>query len=138
MTREEAQEAWVKVCEIGFSDYSRLTRTQRVWFNLEPLCMGGLWDLYMNHQADRIEDMIEDLDYLGFSFVANQLRAFNQAYFPRGVPKGPDSRRAQLDQFPEEQVTQAIESLDAEFWKKSRELESALLDHIHQTGIGIV
>jgi hypothetical protein len=138
MTREEAQEAWVKVNEIGFSDYSKLTRKQRVWFNLEPLCMGGLWDLYMNHHADRIEDIIEDLEYLDFSFVANQLRTFNQAYFPRGVPKGPDSRRAQLDQFPEEQITQAIESLDAEFWKKSRELESALIDHIHQTGIGIV
>jgi hypothetical protein len=43
-----------------------------------------------------------------------------------------------LDQFPQEQVTQAIESLDAEFWKKSGQLESALLDHIHQTGIGVV
>jgi hypothetical protein len=138
MTREEAQEAWVKVCELGFSDYSQLTHAQRVWFNLEPLCLGGLWDLYMNHHADRIEDMIEDLDYLNFSFVSNLLRSFNQTYFPWGVPKGPDARRAQLDQFPEGQVTQAIESLDAEFWKKSGELESALLDHIHQTGIGIV
>jgi hypothetical protein len=136
MTREEAQEAWMKVCELGFSDYPRLTRAQRVWFNLEPLWLGGLWELYMNNHADRIEDIIEDLDYLDFSFVANQLRGFNQAYFPIGVPQGPDARRAQLDQFPEEQVTQAIESLDAEFWKKSRELESTLLDHIHQTGIG--
>jgi hypothetical protein len=138
MTRDEAQEAWVKVCELGFSDYTLLTRAQRVWFNLEPLCLGGLWDLYMNHHADRIEDMIEDLDYLNFSFVANQLRTFNQTFFPWGVPKGPDARRAQLDQFPQEQVTQAIESLDAEFWKKSGQLESALLDHIHQTGIGVV
>lgn len=138
MTRDEAQEAWVKVCELGFSDYTPLTRAQRVWFNLEPLCLGGLWDLYMNHHADRIEDMIEDLDYLNFSFVSNQLRTFNQVYFPIGVPKGPDARRAQLDQFPQEQVTQAIESLDAEFWKKSGQLESALLDHIHQTGIGVV
>jgi hypothetical protein len=138
MTREEAQEAWVKVCELGFSNYSQLSREQRVWFNLEPLSLGGLWDLYMNNHADRIGDMIEDLDYLNFSFVANQLRIFNEAYFPNGVPKGPDARRAQLDQFPEGQVTQAIESLDVEFWKKSRELESALLDHIHQTGIGKV
>jgi len=136
MTREEAQEAWVKVCELGFSDYPRLNRAQRVWFNLEPLSLGGLWDLYMNHHADRIEVIIEDLDYLNFSSLANQLRQFNQTYFPKGVPMGPDARRAQLDRFPEEQVTQSIESLDAEFWKKSRELESAILDHIHQTGIG--
>lgn len=36
MTREEAQSAWEKIVDTGFSDYNKLNRDQRVWFNIEP------------------------------------------------------------------------------------------------------
>ena len=136
MTREEVQSAWEKIVDIGFSDYQKLTRDQRVWFNIEPLTTDGLWDHYMNSGADKNADTIEDLEYLNFSSIANQLRKFNKKYFPKGVPEGPDARQEQLDTFPEEQLEENIDQMDDKFWDVSDDLERALLDHINKTGIG--
>lgn len=136
MTREEAQSAWEKIVDIGFSDYHKLTCDQRIWFNIEPLTTDGLWDHYMNSGADTNADTIEDLDYLNFPSIANQLRKFNRAYFSTGVPEGPDARQDQFDTFPEEQLEADIEEMDDKFWEVSDDLENALLEHINKTGIG--
>ncbi|WP_299252891.1 DUF4375 domain-containing protein [uncultured Cytophaga sp.] len=136
MTREEAQSAWEKIVDIGFSDYSKLTREQRVWFNIEPLTTDGLWDHYINHGADKNGDAIEDLEYLNFSSIANQLREFNKVYFPKGIPSGPNARQKQFDKFSEDQLENDIEEMDDKFWEICDDLEIALLDHINKTGIG--
>ena len=136
MTRDEAQLAWGKIVDIGFSNYQKLTREQRVWFNIEPLITDGLWDHYMNNGADRNSDTIEDLEYLNFSFIANQLRTFNKKYFPTGVPEGPDARQEQLDTFQEKQLEVDIEEMDDKFWQVCDDLENVLLDHINKSGIG--
>lgn len=136
MTREEAQPAWEKIVDLGFSDYEKLTREQRVWFNVEPLITDGLWDHYVNYGADTNSDTIDDLDFLSFHSVANQLRKFNTTYFPNGVPKGPDERQDELDKFPENQLLSDIEEMDSKFWKEADSLEKALLEHIIQIGIG--
>lgn len=136
MTREEAQSAWVKIVDTGFSDYKKLTRDQRVWFNIEPLTTGGLWDHYMNYGADRNADTIEDLEYLNFPSIATQLLGFNKTYFPHGVPEGPDARQEQFDKFPESQLQFDIDDMDDKFWDINDELEKALLEHINKTGIG--
>jgi hypothetical protein len=136
MTRDEAQPAWERIVDTGFSDYKKLTRDQRVWFNVEPLTTDGLWDHYMNSGADKNADTIEDLEFLNFSSIAGQLRKFNLTYFPRGVPEGPDARQEQFDKFPEEQLETDIEEMDDKFWKVCDDLETALLDHINKTGIG--
>lgn len=136
MTREEAQTAWGKIVDIGFSDYQKLTREQRVWFNIEPLTTDGLWDHYMNSGADKNADTIEDLEYLNFSSIANQLRKFNKKYFPKGVPEGPDARQEQFEKFPEDQLEKDIEEMDSRFWETCSDLENAVLDHINKTGIG--
>ncbi|WP_421750739.1 DMP19 family protein [Croceimicrobium sp.] len=136
MTREEAQPEWEKIVDMGFADYEKLSREQRVWFNVEPLTTDGLWDHYMNHGADKNSDTIDDLEYLNFSSVANQLREFNKTYFPNGVPAGPDARQDELDKFPEDQLENDIEEMDDKFWKESENLEKALLEHINHTGIG--
>ena len=136
MTREKAQDAWEKIVDLGFKDYNKLTREQRVWFNIEPLTTDGLWDHYMNHGADKNADTIEDLDYLNFNSVANQLREFNKRYFPDGVPEGPDAREEQFEKFDEDQLEDYIEEMDDKFWEISDDLESVLLEHIKNTGIG--
>lgn len=136
MTREEAQPAWERIVNLGFSDYSKLTQEQRVWFNIEPLTTDGLWDHYMNHGADKNADTIEDLEYLNFQSIANQLREFNKKYFPKGVPEGPDARQEQFDKFPEKELGEYIEEMDSRFWKVCDELENSLLEHINRTGIG--
>ena len=136
MTREEAQSAWEKIVDTGFSDYQELTRDQRVWFNIEPLTTDGLWDHYMNNGADKNADTIEDLEFLNFSTIAGLLRKFNQTYFPQGVPEGPDARQEQLDKFPESQLESDIEEMDNKFWEICDDLENALLEHINKTGIG--
>lgn len=136
MTREEAQPAWEKIVDTGFSNYEKLTREQRVWFNVEPLTTDGLWKHYMNYGAEKNFDTIDDLEYLNFHSVANQLREFNKIYFPNGVPEGPDARQDELDKFPEYQHENDIEEMDNKFWEKSDDLERALLEHINRTGIG--
>ncbi|KAA3624636.1 MAG: DUF4375 domain-containing protein [Flavobacterium sp.] len=136
MTRDEAQPAWVIIVDLGFSDYEKLNREQRVWFNVEPLTTGGLWDHYVNYGADKNSDTIDDLEYLNFHSVANQLRDFNRKYFPNGVPEGPDARQDEFDKFPENQLLKDIDEMDDKFWKISDNLEKTLLEHINQTGIG--
>lgn len=130
MTREKAQSAWEKIVDQGFSDYERLTREQRVWFNIEPLTTDGLWDHYVNHGADKNADTIEDLEYLNFHSIANQLREFNKVYFTKEVPEGPDARQEQFDKFSEEQLEDDIEEMDDKFWKLSDDLENALLSKL--------
>ncbi len=136
MTREEAQTAWKKIVDIGFSDYKMLTRAQRVWFNIEPLTTDGLWNHYMNYGADKNADTIQDLEYLNFLAIANQLREFNKKYFSKGVPEGPEARQEQFDKYPEEGLEQDIEEMEEKFWNVSKELEKALIEHINSTGIG--
>lgn len=136
MTREEAQVAWEKIVNQGFSDYNKLTRDQRVWFNIEPLTTAGLWDHYVNSGADKNSKIIEDLEYLNFHSIASLLRKFNQTYFPNGVPQGSNTRQEEFNKFPEDQLENDIEEMDCKFWEKSGEIEGYLLEHINRTGIG--
>jgi hypothetical protein len=137
MTRDEAQPTWEKIVDLGFSDYNKLTREQRVWFNIEPLVTDGIWDHYVNYGADKNSDTIEDLEFLNFHSIANQLREFNKTYFPKGVPEGPDARQEGFDKIPEDQHENNIEEMDDKFWKISDELKKSLLEHINRTGIGV-
>ncbi|PPK94922.1 MULTISPECIES: DUF4375 domain-containing protein [Nonlabens] len=136
MTRDEAQDAWEEIVDKGFSDYQKLTREQRVWFNVEPLTTDGLWDHYVNHGADKNADTILDLEYLNFNSIADQLREFNKTYFPNGVPEGPDARQDEFDKFDEDELEDYIEEMDDKFWELSDDLENALMKHINNTGIG--
>jgi len=136
MTREEAQNAWKKIVDLGFTNYNKLTREQRVWFNIEPLITDGLWDHYVNHGADKNLDTIEDLEYLNFHSIANLFHKFNKTYFPKGVPEGPDARQNRFIEVSEDQLETDIEELDDQFWKASDDLENALFKHINSTGIG--
>lgn len=117
MIRKDVQRAWEKIVDIGFSDYQKLTRDQRVWFNLELLITDGLWAHYMNSGADKNSDTIEDLTYLNFSSIANQLQEFNKIYFPKGVPEGADARQEKLDAFLQEQLEEDIKKMDEKFWE---------------------
>ncbi|GAA4841729.1 DMP19 family protein [Algivirga pacifica] len=136
MTREEAQAAWEKIVELGFSDYNQLSREERVWFNIEPLTIDGLWDHYINHGADKNSDTIEDLEYLGFHSIAEQLQEFNKKFFPKGVPQDRDERQEQLDAFSEDELENYIDVMDDKFWDLSDDLDNVLLKHINNTGIG--
>lgn len=92
----------------------------------------------MNGGADRNSDTIEDLEYLNFHEIANQLRDFNKIFFPNGVPKSPDARQVEFDKFPEEKLNAYIIEMDSKFWESSDDLENKILEHINKTGIGEV
>ncbi len=130
MNLMDFREPWNKIVDKGIVNYKSLSQEERVWFNIEPLITGGLWSHYVNYGADNNSDTIEDLKYLGFHSIANQLRDFNTKYFPEGVPIGPDSRQEQLDTFPDDEIGKHIEDMDDEFWKVCDELEAALVKHI--------
>lgn len=136
MTRDETQNAWEKIVDLALTDYEKLTREQRVWFNVEPLIIDGLWDHYVNHGADKNADTIADLEYLNFNSVANQLRDFNKTFLPNGVPEGPDARQKEFDKYDEVEFGEYIEHMDHKFGEVSDKLENALMDHINNSGIG--
>ncbi|MCL3782121.1 DUF4375 domain-containing protein [Prolixibacteraceae bacterium JC049] len=133
MKRIEVQSIWEKIVDLGFSDYNKLNRAQRVWLNIEPLTTSGLLDHYINYGADKNSDTIADLEYLNFHSVANQLRAFNQKYFPNGVPLGPDARQKQFDKYPENQLEKDMDEINTQFWDICNQLENALHEHINQS-----
>ena len=132
MTRDEAQPAWEKIVDKGFSDYGELNRNQRIWFNVEPLTTDGIIDHYVNHGAEHNADTIEDLEFLGFSSIADLMRKLN-GYFPDGKPPVEiDERNAQFSKISES----LIDEVDEAFLEESDDLEEALLKHINDTGIG--
>ncbi len=132
MTREEAQLAWEGIVDLGFSDYEKLSREQRVWFNIEPLTTDGLIDHYVNYGAEHNADTIEDLEYLGFNDIANLMRNFNQLFPNEKPPIDIDERNELLGEFDEE----LVESMDEKFWARCDDIEDKLLEHINETGIG--
>lgn len=132
MTRDDAQPSWEKIVEIGFSDYGKLNRNQRVWFNVEPLTTSGLIDHYVNYGAEHNADTIDDLDFLGFTNIADLMRKLN-GHFPQGKPPVDiDERNDQLSKIDES----LVDEVDEAFWEESDDLEEALLTHINKTGIG--
>jgi hypothetical protein len=58
MTREEAQPAWEKIVNTGFSDYHQLSFDQKIWFNIEPLTTDGIIDHYINNGAEHNQDTL--------------------------------------------------------------------------------
>lgn len=128
------REPWSAVVNKGFSNYNSLSRAERIWFNIEPLITGGLWDHYANYGADKNSDTIEDLEFIDFHSVAKLLSDFNNKYFPNGIPDGPDARQEQFDKFPEEELENDIETLDDKFWAISDQLEKSLVNHLQNSG----
>ena len=132
MIREEAQPVWERIVKRGFTNYHKLTRDERVWFNIEPLITSGLWDHYVNGGADKNADTIEDLEYLNFSSIAKLLHEFNKIVFPNGVPQGPNARQGKFDELPEEALGKQIDKMEDAFGIVSEELEQALQEHINR------
>lgn len=135
MTREEAQPAWERIVEIGFSDYEKLTRDQRIWFNIEQLTTGGIQDIYVNFGAEHIIETIEDLEFLGFHDIALLAREIN-GLFPDGIPaKDIDERNELMGEWSQEMSDQ-FDDIGRRFWLRSKELDQRLLNHIIETEIG--
>jgi hypothetical protein len=137
MTRDEAQAAWEKIVDVGFNNYSSLTREQRVWFNLEPLTTDGIIDHYVNNGAEHNDDTIDDLEYLGFSDIAEQLRKINKLFTGGKPPIDINERNDQLVSWDDEH-SDILDEVDKYYWKRNNDLENSLLEHINKTGIGKV
>jgi hypothetical protein len=137
MDRIDFQDAWVKIVDIGFSDYNKLGRDQRVWFNVEPLTTDGIIDHYINSGAEHNADTIEDLEMLGHAEIADMLRQINKL-FKNGKP--PFEIVERNDEFVAfaERDGEIIDELDSRFWMLNESLEKSLLEHIIRTNIGTV
>jgi hypothetical protein len=129
MTREQFQPAWEAIVTIGFSAYGSLTRDRRVWFTIEPLTTFGLVDHYVNSGADHNEDTIDDLEFLGFTDVADQLRTINRLFKTGKPPKDIDERNEELVDLGEE-YDELLDQLERDFWQRNDALEKSLLKHI--------
>ena len=137
ITREEAQPAWEVIVDKGFTNYRSLSRDERVWFNLEPLTTGGIIDHYINYGAEHNRDAINDLEYIGCHDVANLLKRINR-FFRWGRPPKSISRRNRRIMKIGDKSPELLDDIDSEYWKLNDKLENALIEHINNTGIGIL
>jgi hypothetical protein len=132
--REDIQDIWEKIVHKGFDDYNSLKLEERIWFNLEPLTTDGIFDQYTNYGAENIADTIEDLKFLGFNDVAELIEEMN-SFFPNGKPaKDIDERNEQIDNWTEKQV-ERMEEIDNLFWKRSADLERAIITYLNKVNI---
>ncbi|EDM42895.1 hypothetical protein SCB49_11382 [unidentified eubacterium SCB49] len=134
MTRDELQPVWEKIVDIGFSDYEKLTKAERVWFNVEPLITDGIVDHYINYGAEHNADTIEDLETLEFTNVANLMRKMNSK-FPNGAPATDIEKRAEQMENWDEKHGEFIENIDKEFWGLSNELEKKLYLYVNEMNV---
>jgi hypothetical protein len=133
MQREDFQESWENIVEIGFSDYNKLNNAQKIWFNIEPLTTDGILDHYINYGAEHNEDTINGLEVLGFHDIADLLRNVNSLFVNSIVPIDIDERGEILGNNENDSF---LDEIDEAYWKRNDALEKALLNHIIQTGIG--
>ena len=137
MTREEAQPAWEKIVDTACSNYHLLTPEQRIWFSVEPLTTGGITDHYVNSLAEYNQETITDLQTLGFPDIAEMLIKVNGLFKNSIPPTDIDERNDELCNLKDEDKV-LLDDIEERFWRRSNELEHALLEFINKTGIGNV
>ena len=135
MTREEAQAAWEKIVDTGFSDYDQLSPAQKIWFNIEPLTTGGIIDHYINHGAEHNQDTLDALEFLGFSDIAKQMHRINKLFTNGQPPEDIIERNEEWNRWCEEHEM-LLDEVNNNFWTRCTELENALMEHINRNGIG--
>ncbi|UTA66596.1 DUF4375 domain-containing protein [Emticicia sp. 21SJ11W-3] len=133
-TREELQSTWENLVDNGFKNYESLSREERIWFNLEPITVDGIFDQYTNYGAEHIEDIIEDLIYLGFNDIAGLVQRMNML-FPGGKPSRDINERNKVIQEWTTDQSKMMESINDEFWLNYSDLEDALLNFINKSGL---
>jgi hypothetical protein len=136
MTREEAQAAWIKIVDTGFSDYNQLSHDQKIWFNIEPLTTDGIIDHYINHGAEHNKDTLQALEFLGFADIAGQMRRINKL-FTDGQPPGDLMERNKEWNTWCDKYQGLFAEIDEKFWARCADLDKALMEHINRTGIGV-
>jgi hypothetical protein len=136
MDRMDFQDAWVKIVDIGFSDYDKLTRDQRVWFNTEALTTGGIVDHYINSGAEHNADTIDDLIFLGYDEVANMLRQINRLFKNGQPPVDIQERNDEFVSFGDNNE-ELIDEIEKRFWELQESIDKSLLEHIISTNIGV-
>lgn len=135
MTRDDAQDAWVRIVDTGFSSYDLLTKDEKIWFNIEPLTTDGLIDHYINNGAEHNKDTIDALKFLGFDDIAQLMLEINSLFKDGHPPADIYERNAQWDTWCAENG-ELLDRIDEAFWKRNDALEKKLLEHILKTNIG--
>ena len=135
MNRMDFQEEWESIVKKGLKRYKKLSRAERIWFNVEPITTGGIWDHYINSSGNHNSDTLEDLRHLGFQNVATLMLKIN-ALFPKGVPKSMRKRNRIISRWPDGIHDDLLDEVESEFWELCDRLESALLEHIVRDVIG--
>ena len=135
ITHDDIQTKWEAIVNQGFDNYNSLSREERVWFNVEPMITGGLFDHYVNSPGDRNIDTMDDLIYLGFKPLADLMIRMNEL-FGGNVPTDMIERNEIISNWPDGKYDDLIDELDDLFEDQSDKLDEALLNHILKTNIG--
>jgi hypothetical protein len=121
---------WSIVALKGIKQYSLLTPSERIWFNIRGIIdstnNGGLISYYYNPGAENVYDAIEDLEKLGFENVAVIVKKYNEILFNGSeVPTDLNERNKFVSAL-SEQADDLLQDLEIELTKHIDNLENHL------------
>lgn len=128
--------AWKKIVNVGCSDYSALTRPERVWFNVESLIgavtNGGIVSFYYNSGANHVYETIDDLKLLGHDDIALMLEKVNKLFPDCDIPNEFDKRNEIIENWDDNdnKIDKMLDDLDQEFYGKYKFLEDSLRNYM--------
>lgn len=126
MNRDEYQEIYDEILDIGSEDYGSLSKEQRVIFNVTPLVDLGLMDYYQNSGADYNLDTLEDLLYLEAKDTFTMIQKVN-SLFPGGQPPSDIDERCDILGDWDEDKCSVFDNVDSQFSDHAEGLEKKLL-----------
>ncbi|OJU13691.1 MAG: hypothetical protein BGN88_06600 [Clostridiales bacterium 43-6] len=135
----EWQDKWDAVVDKGCSDYSSLTKEERICFNIRCLIdavnNGGIISYYYNSGADYWIETVADLKSLGLGKAAELILKVN-ALFPNQKPSlDLEERNNQFDEFEEddEKIEELLDYVDTSFYEMQDEIEAVFEAYITKT-----
>ncbi len=109
---------WELICKKAKTNYLSLNANERIWYSTQTIIShienGGIISIYYNQAADNIKDIIEDLQHLNASDIADLLLKMNKL-FPNQSIKNVESRNEIIDAWPDGQYDPLIDELNRKY-----------------------
>ncbi|OOQ58229.1 DMP19 family protein [Mucilaginibacter pedocola] len=133
-TRLDFPELWETVADKAYNNFEALSSDERALFTVGYLIdstnNGGILAHYCNIGANYNAETLADLEYLGFTDVADMLREINKL-FPGGkAPTDINERNEVMETWEYSENEDLFEDLDQDFYRREEAMEDALVKHI--------
>jgi len=131
---DDYQNEWNIICDKAFTEYSELSFSERIWFNVQCLINavnnGGIISYYYNNGADYYYETINDLKILEQNKIIILMERSAKIFPNNIVPKNIDERNNVISNLPEGKFDKELEEIDEIFFNNENELEQSLINYL--------